>query len=120
MSESEKLDQVFSKADDVTHRQERNAKRVAFVLFLAFAVLVALSILVQRNNENIEDLRVVAEDTQISVNHLEDFVDALEAEQASPGDQAQDEAISRAVQLVPEIKQILCEQFPTATACQEG
>lgn len=78
------------------------------VLFVTCMVVVALAILIQRNNENIEKVSA-------SVEHLEDFVADLEEE--TPDEQARSQAITEAVRQVPEIRGILCEQFPEATAC---
>jgi hypothetical protein len=57
-------------------------------------------------------------DLNASVDHLDSFVEDLEGP-PSPTEQQENEAISEAVRQVPEIRAILCEQFPQATACQE-
>lgn len=85
------------------------------VLFVTCVVVVALAILIQRNNENIENLKGSTRDVSVSVDHLEDFVADLEEE--TPDERARSEAITEAVRQVPEIRDILCEQFPEATAC---
>src|SRR3990170_1560407 len=99
-----------------TSRLEQWSHRVLpFIVFITAVVVMALAVLIQRNNENVEDLQqstdelgVAIEDVNMSVDHLEDFVNEFEAAQADPNSQAQNEAISRAVQIVPEIKAILC------------
>lgn len=92
-------------------------------IVVLFVVCVGLAITVQANARNIDhlegqvaDLTETAHQTQTSVDRLTTFVDELEAP-PPPDEVAQDEAISNAVRLVPEIRDILCEQFPQATAC---
>ena len=52
------------------------------------------------------------------VAELKQFVDELK--EVSPDEQQRDEAIGRAVSLVPIIVAILCEQTPNVPSCQGG
>jgi hypothetical protein len=85
------------------------------VVFLLFVTTVALIVLVQSNDDNIDKLGDSVASVETSTERVENFVDDLEAESASEVER--NAAITRAVQLVPEIKDILCEEFPTAAAC---
>lgn len=92
------------------------------VVFLLFATTVALIVLVQSNDDNIDTLgdevatlEDAVADVDQSTDRVETFVDDLEDE--TPTEAARNAAITAAVQLVPEIRDILCEAFPSATAC---
>jgi hypothetical protein len=122
-----KTESIVTKTESVVDKAARNIRLVYFVIFVVLVLLAAGAMLIQRNNENIEavadsnrELKVAIEDINVSVDHLEAFVTEVEAAEADPNNQAQDDAISRAVAMVPEIKAILCEQFPDATACVGG
>jgi hypothetical protein len=89
---------------------------IAFILVVA---IVGLAVLVQRNSGTVDDLQRQLTDVQAQVQNLEDFVAELQAPPTTE-QQAQDEAISNAVRTIPEIRSILCEAFPDATACRLG
>ena len=93
-----------------------NTRFIIFMVVVVAAVLVGFAILVQRNSGNIDRLQGNVEDLQGQVRELNDFVDELREE--TPDEIAQNQAVSDAVRQVPEIKAILCEQFPLATACR--
>lgn len=52
------------------------------------------------------------------VEDLKGFVDDLR--EVTPDEASRDQAITNAVHQVPEIRAILCEAFPGASACQAG
>lgn len=56
------------------------------------------------------------DETHDQVIELKGFVDDLKT--TTPEEQQQNQAVTRAVTLVPEIKGILCEKFPEARGCQ--
>lgn len=91
-------------------------RAVPLVVSVLFVVVVGLAVLVQRNSRNVEDLTDATTHVQSSTHRVEDFVDELETE--TPEEAAQNAAVTAAVQLVPQIKDILCQAFPEATACQ--
>ena len=106
-------------ADRTEHTGQRSAAIVRWLALIAFILVVAvagLAVLVQRNSRNVDKLRGQLSTVQAQVQHLEDFVDELQAPPTTE-EQAQDEAISNAVRQVPDIKSILCEAFPNASAC---
>lgn len=93
-------------------------KIMAFMMFVKFIIVVGIAMLVQRNSSNNSDTQDQVDEVQVSVNHLEDFVDRLESEEATPEETAQMEAIIRAVQIVPVLLQIACEANPEVPSCQ--
>lgn len=93
------------------------------MVVVAAVVVIGLAVLVQNNDDNIDNLGDEVTELEDSVSEIdrstrrvETFVDDLETE--TPEEVAQNAAVTRAVQQVPAIRDILCEQFPTATACQ--
>jgi cell division protein FtsB len=106
-------------ADRTEHTGQRSAAVVRWLALIAFILVVAiagLAVLVQRNSSNVDELQGQLATVQAQVQHLEDFVNELQAPPTTE-EQAQDAAISNAVRQVPDIKSILCEAFPQATAC---
>lgn len=99
---------------------------IRWILLAAFVVVVAaigLAIVlsnvdknVDNNTDAISDLKTETAEVRDLVIHVEAFVDRLE--EPSDEDREQNAAINRAVALVPEIKDILCEQFPEVARCQ--
>lgn len=85
------------------------------VVFVVAVVVVGLAVLVQGNDDNIDKLNESVSSVEGSTMRVERFVDELETE--TPSEAAQNAAVTAAVQQVPEIRAILCEQFPDATAC---
>lgn len=81
---------------------------------LAFGAVVMFSIMiigvgvftwqVHERNQDVSDIRA--------------YVDELQAPPTLE-EQEQNEAINNAIQIVPRIRDILCEAFPEVTACQE-
>lgn len=126
MSEpSEELKRTVNGAGAAVDRTEQATERVLRLLRLvlyATGVLVlacaALLYLTQQLSHEVDDVRGQTGLTGEQVDHLEEFVEELE--DMSPEEVAQSETTLRAVQLVPEILQVLCEVFPEATACQGG
>jgi hypothetical protein len=128
-SPEERRDERLADREMTQDKQADSSTRLTKILLFASFVLcmavIGLAFLVQSNNRNIDELNASVDEideatseVRISVNRLVAFVDEIEADQADPANQAQSDAISRAVAMVPEIRDILCEQFPDATACQ--
>lgn len=95
------------------------------VVFVSAVVVGGLGVLVQSNSSNIDaldanvtELNKSTDAVEASTKRVERFVDDLETE--TPSEAAQNAAITAAVNQVPEIRAILCEQFPDATACEPG
>lgn len=100
-------------------------KALPVVVLVMFVTIIGLATLTQRNNRNNEDIRDTVQRVEESITHVEDQVDRLDVfvddlEAPNPEDEARNAAITEAVNQVPEIRGILCEQFPEATACQGG
>lgn len=93
-------------------------KIAAFLLVLMLVVTVGVATITTRNSQNTDKAQHAIGRVEVSVDHLEAFVDDLEDQ--SPSEQERNTAITRAVHLVPEIKQILCDAFPGATACNQS
>jgi flagellar basal body-associated protein FliL len=111
--------------DKQADSSERLTKILLFAAFVLCMAVIGLAFLVQGNNRNLDELNSSVDrvdeatgEVQTSVNRLVAFVDEIEAAESDPSSQAQQDAISRAVAMVPEIRDILCEQFPDARACQ--
>lgn len=115
------------------HTEENSTKTNKLLRVLLFAcgilvvICIGLAIQVQSRNRTITKVEDAVATTRTSVRHLEAFVDRLEEDQNSDNSQAQNEAITRAVNIVPhtqeqveQIKSILCQQFPNAEACANG
>jgi uncharacterized protein YoxC len=108
----------------ITNKSEREpwstrlARALPFVGVGMLVVVACLAILVQRNSQNVDRVDDRLEDVSESVGRLEQFVDEMEAGPSSE-QQAENDAIAEAVRLVPELKSILCEEFPQASACQQ-
>jgi len=91
-------------------------ERFLMVLVLVImVVVVGLAYLVQNNNRNIDRLDRNLAAMQVQVDHLENFVNDLEAE--SPDEEIQNQAVQEAVRQVPQIRAILCEAFPDVPSC---
>lgn len=106
------------------HRKSVNIRILYLASFVLFVVVIGLAMVVQNVDHNVESNRRTAEKTdqtsqrtQVQIDHLEQFVNKLEAP-PSASEAAQNQAVSEAVALVPQIRNILCEQFPKATNCQ--
>ena len=84
-------------------------------VFVLFVTTVYMGTLIQGNDDNIDALGTSVDSVSRSTQHLERFVSDLEDE--TPGEAERNAAITRAVELVPAIREILCEQFPDAAAC---
>jgi hypothetical protein len=111
--------------DKQANSSTRLTKILLFASFVLCMAVIGLAMLIQSNNRNIDELNSSVErvdeatsEVRVSVNRLVAFVDEIEAAESDPSSQAQQDAISRAVAMVPEIRDILCEQFPDARACQ--
>jgi hypothetical protein len=120
MSDREERQQAVAAGVEKTRQQDQAVRLSKFLLFFSFLATMAvigLLVLVQRNNTNVGRLQDSTADVRESVRHLEDFVN--EMEEPDPEDEAMDRAIGDAVAAVPRIESILCEAFPTASACQE-
>jgi hypothetical protein len=101
----------------------RNLKLMVFIVFVTLVISIATATIVQRNTHNVESV-------QASVDHLEDSVDSVKEstdhleevaagiEEQTPEEQARNAAIGKAVALVPDIHDILCDAFPDVPACQ--
>lgn len=92
------------------NRAERMALRVMpWSTFLAVVVVTGLAMLVSQTNGQVEDL-------QDQTSRLESFVEEFQEDQETTG--LNNEAINRAVAMVPELRDILCEEFPHTDACR--
>lgn len=107
----------------VTRTVQISTRWLGLAAFILVVAAIGLVIATQRMSKNVKDNRRTAESNtetlavlQKQVDHVERFVDQLET--PTPEEQAQNAAVSKAVSEVPEIKSILCEQFPRASACQ--
>lgn len=90
-----------------------------FILFALVITVAGLSWVTTKNSRNVDDIEKIVNEVQPDVQHINEFVETLEQPQ-SEEERAQNEAISRAVQMVPQIKAILCEEFPEADECLGG
>lgn len=72
-------------------------------------LIIGLSIQISNRDPDIDE-------THKQVKELKSYVDALK--KVTPEERRRNEAVTRAVQIVPEIKVILCGQFPDAQGCQ--
>jgi predicted PurR-regulated permease PerM len=113
----ERVEKSAVKVEDATDKVIAMVKVLGFLVFVLLVVVIGLAYVVHRNSQNIENLDKGVHEVQESVDHVEDFVNELE--QAPPEEVERNAAISEAVRQVPQIKSILCEQFPNATACRE-
>lgn len=91
-------------------------KFILFVMTVNVVLLMAVGVLVNRNIRQTERIREANDEIGTSVDDLEEFVDELEAD--DPEQEELNAAISEAVRQVPQIRSILCEHVPSATACQ--
>lgn len=102
----------------MNHESNRHLVRLLIRLTVGLTVLVFILILgvaalvyqVTTRQEDIEDTKEEVHDIQGYVNELRELTDDEEAQQA---------AVTRAVLLVPEIHDILCDEFPEAQGCQD-
>jgi cell division protein FtsB len=102
----------------MTSKAARNwAPFIFWALIVLIVVLVGYATQVHFGNEDDEQLRRDVAQLQQTVDELDAFVDELREE--TPSEQERNDAITRAVQIVPEIRGILCEAFPGATACAQ-
>lgn len=106
-------------AELVTGKQPLVQYVLPWVVLVLLVIIAGMGVVMNRISDNVDEVDVKIDDLDASVSHLEEFVEELEA---GPTDEEleQEAAISRAVQLVPEIKEILCGEFPDAQACQGG
>jgi hypothetical protein len=105
----------------VNHESNRNLVRLLIRLAIGLTALVVILIMltaalvyqVVQRQETIEDV-------QVEVHDIQSYVDELR-QPPTEDEIAQDAAIGRAVSLVPEVKDILCDEtaFPEAEGCQE-
>jgi uncharacterized protein HemX len=102
----------------VIDKTDRLVKGLALVVVVMIVLIAGLTYQVQKRNQQIEQISDSAEHINERVDELNRFVDQLQA--PNEEEEAQQQAISRAVRLVPEIKSILCEEFPEASACLSG
>lgn len=91
-------------------------RMVVFIVVVAVVVIAGLAVLVERNSSNIDKIDMQLQTVEEEVHDLTLFVAELKEE--TPDEQAENAAISNAIRQVPEIKSILCEAFPNATACR--
>lgn len=99
------------------HKKSLNVRLLGLVVTVMLVIIVGLATMVQGINHSVDDVKESTRATNGSVNHLERFVSRLET--PSEAEIAQNRAVSQAVAQVPQIKGILCEQFPKASNCQE-
>lgn len=92
-------------------------------VLVLLAVSIGLAMLVSNNDDNIDKLdddittlEESVESVETSTQRVRQFVDGLEDETSDEAER--NAAITRAVELVPQIKGILCQEFPEADACQ--
>jgi outer membrane murein-binding lipoprotein Lpp len=85
-------------------------RMMPLIVAVIAVVVVGLAMMVQTTNRQVHEL-------QGSVANLEAFVDELQSD--PEGAAAQDEAIRRAVAIVPELRDILCEVHPDTEPCQD-
>jgi hypothetical protein len=109
-------DKSAARAESAAESTWRSVRWLYPILFLLGLGLVASFINQQRISDNLDNLDKQVESTSEQVAEVKSFVDELQAP-PSDDEQARNEAISAVLRLVPEIKSILCEQFPQATAC---
>lgn len=81
---------------------------VLFIVVVVLALSVYNTIVVGNSDDNIDHLTV-------QVDRVEEFVDELEEQ--TPEESERNRAITEAVNQVPQIRSILCEAFPEASAC---
>lgn len=91
-------------------------RAVPMVVAILLVSTIGLALLVQRNSSNVDDLNDSVTNLETSTQRVENFVNDVEEE--TPTERERNEAITRAVQEVPQIKDILCGEFPEAAACQ--
>lgn len=124
MSEpSEDLKRTVSGAGKAVDRAEQTTERVLrllrLVVYGAGVLVFACAALLYLTQELGREVDGVSDDTMKTseqVDHLEEFVEELEQE--NPEGVVQNAAIAEAVRIVPELREILCEAFPEATACR--
>lgn len=87
-----------------------SARLLALAAFAVTVVVSGVGLMVQNLNRDVDDVSK-------NVDHMEKFVETLEAPPTA-NEAARNKAISDAVKQVPQIRSILCEQFPEATACK--
>lgn len=104
--------------ESVSITSRRSFNLMLFICVVLVVVTIGLATQVHSRNRDIDQMEEIVGDTQEAVTHLEEFVVELETEDND--ELARNEAITRAVNLVPEIRAILCEEFPEATACLGG
>jgi len=101
------------------HKKSINIKRLGMVTTALLVITVGLGWMVQGLNREVDSLKGGVDTVSASTNHVEKFVKQLE-EDPTQEEVAQNQAVSQAVAQVPQIKSILCEQFPEASNCKES
>lgn len=83
----------------------------------AFTVSIVTSVAIYFNADNDDE---AIDQTRENSSEVKEFVDDLQ--EVTPAEEAQNAAVTEAVQEVPRLRQILCspEAFPEAAACQDG
>lgn len=111
------LEAAADRVEAISDSNWRLMRWLVPVLFVIGVAVIGLILVVRQVSDNVDRLdqkvTVVGEQTQ----EVKSFVDELKAP-PSAEEQRQNQAVSEAVRLVPEIRSILCEQFPQASACQ--
>lgn len=95
--------------------KQSHVKMLGLVVFLLFILTIGLLVNSQRNSSNIDKLDDNVAEIRQTVRRLDHV--ASDIEDQTPEEQAQNEAISRAVEIVPDLKIILCDAFPQANGC---
>jgi hypothetical protein len=120
---SVRIEQAAEKVESAAGSTWRSVRWLYPIMFFLAVGLAATFIIQQRTASSVDDLEGTVSDldAQVAVMagqvaELKSFVDEVSAP-PSAEEQSRNEAISNAVRVVPEVKSILCEQFPQATAC---
>jgi hypothetical protein len=115
---SDTLTTATEKTESLNETTLKILKIIGFFMFIEFVIMIGLAILVQRNNWNNEETSKAVQTVKVQVQHLDTFVTDLEQDVVTPEEQAQQDAVVRAVQIVPIILQVVCEANPTVPSCQ--
>lgn len=97
-------------------------KVLGLVVFVLLACVIALQLQLQKRNHQLDDIEHAVSEVKTAANDAEaaatkadnDLTAAIAASQSASGGTA------RAIAVIFEIEQILCEVFPGAEVCEQG
>lgn len=92
---------------------------------LVFLMTIALQYQITIRNADIDTVSQSISELEVAVHNIEDVQTdiqevAADVAEVTPEEEAQNEAVARVLRQVPEIRSILCEEFPTTAPCMNG